>query len=83
MWRAKQCSETSTPVNHTRVPPLQLRTIFPGADAFKLALREPFLVYGSTIFRLQRAATELRGLLPGLDVDRCAHTNFGLWAAGP
>ncbi|KAI3435874.1 hypothetical protein D9Q98_001932 [Chlorella vulgaris] len=49
---------------------LQLRTIFPGADAFKLALREPFLVYGSTIFRLQRAATELRGLLPGLDVDR-------------
>lgn len=49
---------------------LQLRAIFPNADAFKLALREPFLVYGSTIFRLQRAASELRSLLPGLDIDR-------------
>ena len=55
-------------------PPLpaavQLRAIFPGADAFKLALREPFLVYGSTIFRLQRAAAELRRMLPGMDIDR-------------
>lgn len=49
---------------------LQLRAIFPGADAFKLALREPFLVYGSTIFRLQRAAAELRRMLPGMDIDR-------------
>lgn len=49
---------------------LQLRALFPGADAFKMALREPFLVYGSTIFRLQRAAAELRKLLPGMDIDR-------------
>lgn len=49
---------------------LQLRIIFPGADAFKMVIREPFLVHGASRFRLQRAAAELRQLLPGLDVDR-------------
>lgn len=49
---------------------LQLRAIFPEADAFKLAQREPFLVLGASRPRLERAAKELRRLLPGLNVDR-------------
>ena len=50
---------------------MQLRTIFPEADAFKLALRAPVLVLGASLPRLERAAKQLRRLLPGLNVDRC------------
>lgn len=49
---------------------LQLRVIFPEADAFKLALRAPVLVLGASRPRLERAAKQLRRLLPGLNVDR-------------
>ncbi|PSC71336.1 ATP-dependent zinc metalloprotease FTSH mitochondrial [Micractinium conductrix] len=49
---------------------LQLRLIFPEADAFKLALRAPILVLGASRPRLERAAQQLRRLLPGLNVDR-------------
>ena len=53
---------------HLSVP--QLRLIFPEADAFKLALRAPILVLGASRPRLERAAQQLRRLLPGLNVDR-------------
>lgn len=51
-------------------PSAQLRVIFPEADAFKLALRAPVLVLGASRPRLERAAKQLRRLLPGLNVDR-------------
>jgi hypothetical protein len=51
---------------------LRLKEIFPGADVGVLAVRRPELVVGgeAALDAVERAAGELRALLPRLDVDR-------------
>lgn len=49
---------------------LQLKEIFPGANVSLLAVRQPFLVLGFDMNRLQVIAKELQSLLPNLDIDR-------------
>lgn len=51
------------------VCPVQLKLIFPDADAGRLGLREPALLLDADMGRVCRAAQELRALLPSTNID--------------
>jgi hypothetical protein len=58
---------------------LTLKTVFPGANAGKLAVRVPGLVLGHfDEDHLQRLKDNLTELLPALDVDRLVEENPGM-----
>lgn len=50
---------------------LRLKAIFPGANTSLLAMRQPELVLGFDLERLQGIAEELRQMLPILDIGGC------------
>lgn len=54
------------------LPPrlLRLKHIFPGCNASLLAMRQPELVLGLDLDRIEAAAQELRAMLPTLDVGK-------------
>lgn len=54
---------------------LRLKGIFPGCNASLLAMRQPELVLGFDLGRVEGAAQELRAMLPNLDV--------GKWGCAP
>ncbi|KAI7840361.1 hypothetical protein COHA_005906 [Chlorella ohadii] len=54
---------------------MQLKTIFPGANSSLLAMRQPELVLGFDMARLESIAAELRELLPNLNVDLLVEHN--------
>lgn len=50
---------------------LALKAVFPGANVPLLAMRQPELVLGFDMQRLQAIAEELRQLLPALNIGAC------------
>lgn len=54
---------------------MQLKMIFPGANSSLLAMRQPELVLGFDMARLEGIAAELRELLPNLNVDLLVEHN--------
>lgn len=50
---------------------LQLKAVFPGANVAVLAMRQPELVLGFDMGRLESIAAELRELLPKLNIGAC------------
>eukprot|EP00887_Chlorella_sp_A99_P001437 scaffold8.g1437.t1 len=54
---------------------VELKAVFPGADAAALAVREPGLVLGFEMRRLRDIAAALRALLPALNVDALVQEN--------
>lgn len=54
---------------------MQLKLIFPGANTGLLAMRQPELVLGFDMARLESLATELRTLLPNLNIDLMVQEN--------
>lgn len=55
---------------------VQLKQVFPGANVALLAMRQPELVLGFDMGRLEAIAAELRQLLPNLNIGalRSQHT---------
>ena len=47
---------------------MRLKVIFPGANSSLLAMRQPELVLGFDLARLEGIAQELREMLPRLDI---------------
>lgn len=54
---------------------LQLKLIFPGANTGLLAMRQPELVLGFDLARVEAVAAELRSMFPNLDIDRLVEEN--------
>lgn len=54
---------------------LQLKLMFPRANAGLLAMRQPELVLGLDLALVEAAAAELRGMFPKLDIDRLVEEN--------
>ena len=55
---------------------VHLKRVFPGANAALLVARQPALACHTDLASLDAAGQELREMLPGVDVDRCARKPF-------
>ncbi len=51
---------------------LQVKSIFPGADAAQIFLEHPMYMLRQDISIIKAAADRLRDLIPDVDVDKCA-----------
>jgi hypothetical protein len=59
-----------TNIDNVAASLIQLKLIFPGANVSVLAIRQPYLVLGFDMKKLEDIAAQLRRLLPRLDIDK-------------
>lgn len=50
---------------------LQVKNIFPGADAVQIFLQHPLYILKTDITVIASAADRLRAIIPDVNVDRC------------